>query len=142
MRCFRAAPAAMLGLQCGRLLARLLCVCVVIFGVSRTWRMLQSRLLLPAVRYFFGPFLSPPLCCLSHTQKVVKMQIKLKTNWAGRQLRHTHIHKQCSFCVSVYVSVLFCVGRLSHCAGVGFLFRLVQWISCFANDMNSLDNDC
>lgn len=108
--------------HCCRLLLLLLLLCCY-FGVSRTWRMLQSRLLLPAVRYFLNsaPYPFPPLAqrCLSHTQKVVKMQIKLETNWAGRQ------HTQCSFWRGVHVRMFVCV-CLCCCVGRpwGGVFRL------------------
>lgn len=65
--------------------------------------------------FFFepSPVLSslPPLStrCLSHTQKVVKMQIKLETNWAGRQ--HTHTVLLFKGCACVHVCVCCCVGR-------------------------------
>lgn len=127
MQSFRAAPAAKVagrGLHADSALdsslqfalwqvALLLLLCCY-FGVSRTWRMLQSRLLLPAVRYFFelSPVLSssPPLAprCLSHTQKVVKMQIKLETNWAGRQHTHSAPFQGVCKCACVCVCLLLC----------------------------------
>lgn len=120
--------------HCCRLLLLLLLLCCY-FGVSRTWRMLQSRLLLPAVRYFLNsaPYPFPPLAqrCLSHTQKVVKMQIKLETNWAGRQ------HTQCSFWRGVHVRMFVCVCVFVLLCGpsMGWGFSpfccfVVRWISC------------
>lgn len=102
--------------------ALLHCCCVVILAFHALGACCSHAFCCPLSGIFFelSPVFScsPPLAarCLSHTQKVVKMQIKLETNWAGRQ----HTHTQCSFSRGVHV----CVCVLLLCGpsmGWGFL---------------------
>lgn len=131
MRSFRAAPAAKVGLQFGSSRSVAGCCMLLFWRFTHLAHVAVTPFVARCPVFFLDPPLLFPLPRLSHTQKVVKMQIKLETNWAGRQ----HTHTQCSFCVCICV-VVWAVALW------GGVFRLVHWISCFANDMNSLDNDC